>query len=513
VPDAPALAVSALHAGDHRLIVFGVANVSFAIHLDRVAEIIRVPKLALMPLMPASLMGLANLHGAVLPVVSGRQLLMLPDAPPGETARVIVLAGAAPVGFMVDRIEHLTVAAADQVSIEAAGAGGLDPDLLEGTIKGGEGESTIRILNPQRLLETRFSEPGMRSDRVEVKTAVAVAAPRPNGARSRQQMSLVSFEVAGQEYALSLGQVRAIVAPPEHVAELALTETAVMGVITFRGRLLPLVSLRALLGMPSDVERERRGKVVVVSIGNGAVGIVTDRTREILRVDADLIDPAPALLTRGSGEAEITSICRIDGGRRLVALLSSDRLFRSDLVRRVLVDSANEGPDKFAEMGSMADEQFIVFLLGDQEFGLPIAAVDEIVRAPEQMTRVPRAPDFVDGLINVRGGVVPIVDLCRRFALPAADRSRARRILVMSVRSGKAGFLVDGISGVSRISAGALRPAPKFTSAQMRLIDRVANLEAEGRLVLLIDPAQLLDRLEADILARFDDLEFGPTRS
>ena len=65
----------------------------------------------------------------------------------------------------------------------------------------------------------------------------------------------------------------------------------------------------------------------------------------------------------------------------------------------------------------MADEQFIIFRLGDQEYGLPIAAVDEIARPPEQIAELPKAPAFVDGVMNLRGIVVPIVDLRRRFEL------------------------------------------------------------------------------------------------
>ena len=187
---------------------------------------------------------------------------------------------------------------------------------------------------------------------------------------------------------------------------------------TLRDRLLPLVSLRALLGLPVASQQQQRGKVIVVSLGDGAVGVVADATREILRVDPNIIDPAPALLTRGEGEAEIASICRLDHGRRLVALLSPDRLFRSDLVRRILAEqgSASE-PGLQPEANAMADEQFIIFWLGDQDYGIPIAAVSEIARPPEHITRLPKAPAFIDGVMNLRGSVVPIVDLRRRFDL------------------------------------------------------------------------------------------------
>ena len=65
----------------------------------------------------------------------------------------------------------------------------------------------------------------------------------------------------------------------------------------------------------------------------------------------------------------------------------------------------------------MADEQFIIFRLGDQDYGLPIAAVDEIARPPERIARLPKAPAFVDGVMNLRGAAVPIIDLRRRFEI------------------------------------------------------------------------------------------------
>ena len=95
----------------------------------------------------------------------------------------------------------------------------------------------------------------------------------------------------------------------------------------------------------------------------------------------DIIDPAPALLTRGEGDAEIASICRLEDGQRLVALLSPDRLFRSELVRRILAEQASAGETgSQSEANVMADEQFIIFRLGDQDYGIPIAAVSEIAR-------------------------------------------------------------------------------------------------------------------------------------
>jgi purine-binding chemotaxis protein CheW len=129
--------------------------------------------------------------------------------------------------------------------------------------------------------------------------------------------------------------------------------------------------------------------------------------------------------------------------------------------------------------------------------------VDEIARPPDHVTRLPKAPAFIDGVINLRGIVVPIIDLRRRFELTPQEPVSTQRILVLAVGGGKTGFMVDSVSEVMKVPAEAIRPAPEVSPEQMRLIGRVANLDAQGRMILLVDPAQLLDRVEADVLAKF----------
>ncbi len=157
----------------------------------------------------------------------------------------------------------------------------------------------------------------------------------------------------------------------------------------------------------------------------------------------------------------------------------------------------------------MADEQFIIFRMGDQDYGIPIAAVSEIARRPDHITRLPKAPAFVDGVMNLRGSVVPIVDLRRRFDdLSTTEHAGSQRILMVTIGAVIAGFLVDSVSEIMKVQTDAIQPAPELSADQMRLISRVINLEArdsrnKGRMVLLVDPAQLLDQVEADVLAKF----------
>jgi purine-binding chemotaxis protein CheW len=494
---------------EKQFVVFRCANGAFAFPLGDISEVLRLPRLVHMPLAPRSLLGLGNWGGVVLPVVSLANLLGFPTPTPDNAARVIVTGGAAPIGFVVDRINSLMTVPADRVRSADAGAGSIDPVLLDGVVKGAEGDDTIKILNLERLLRDEFAHIGAPGSRGQMPVSMAGATKTSTPAERRQLVSFLSFVLQRQEYGIPLDRVREIVPLPAYISEVPRAETAVLGVVTLRDRLLPLVSLRALLGLPADVAPEQHGKVVVLSMGRGSVGVVADRTREILHVDANSIDPAPALLTRGAGDAEITSICRLDHGKRLVALLSPDRLFRSDLMSRVIADQTNDGGGVLETDGTaMAEEQFIIFRLGAQEYGLPIDAVREIVRPPENATKLPKAPAFINGVMNLRGSVIPIVDLRCRFELVAKEQATeqrsAQRILVLTLGSGQTGFMVDGVSEVLKVPSAKIRPAPDLSPEQMRLIGRVANLEHQGRMILLVDPHQLLDQVESDVLAKFD---------
>lgn len=161
------------------------------------------------------------------------------------------------------------------------------------------------------------------------------------------------------------------------------------------------------------------------------------------------------------------------------------------------------------------EEQFIVFRLGAQEYGMTITAVDEIAHMPEHLTKMPKAPAFVDGIINLRGHVVPVVDLRRRFEVTTGSETDGQRILVLSFAGGKTGFLVDEVSQVIRIAAADIQPAPELSPEQIRLIGHVANLGGQGRMILIVDPEQLLDQVEADGLEKFDrdlpDKAMSPT--
>jgi purine-binding chemotaxis protein CheW len=133
--------------------------------------------------------------------------------------------------------------------------------------------------------------------------------------------------------------------------------------------------------------------------------------------------------------------------------------------------------------------QLVSFEVGGEEFGLDIVRVQEIIRV-HPITRVPDSPSFVEGVINLRGKVIPVLSLRRRFGLPERAPDRATRVVVVNVSGSVLGFVVDRVCEVLRIAAGAIEAAPCLTNVERPYVAGVGRV-AE-RLVILLDIEQLI---------------------
>lgn len=110
------------------------------------------------------------------------------------------------------------------------------------------------------------------------------------------------------------------------------------------------------------------------------------------------------------------------------------------------------------ELGNMED-QLVVFQLAEQTYGIDIASVFEIIRM-ETITKVPRTPDFVEGVINLRGRIIPVIDLCKRFHLANSERTGSSRIIIVDVGGNTIGMIVDAVSEVLRVPMDSIEPPP-----------------------------------------------------
>lgn len=519
----------ATEAQDNQYVTFSVAGEMFAVPMGPVQEIIRLPEVAQLPLAPAVLDGLANLRGRVLPIINLRRLFGCAPRENDDATRAVVIQIGQPLGFVVDHVASVLNIEAGELEPASAIQSVVATDYLTGVIKRARadgGHDLLMVLDFERLVAAHFSQ----VDRLRHDDGRSASANQGNGAMaeadaedegSSDELRLVSFSVASQEYGIDIADVQEIVQVPERISALPNVPAHVLGLISLRQRLLPLVSLRGLFDLP-DLDHSDSHRIVVIALPDGnQVGLVTDSVKEVLSVPASQADAMPGILAQDARMQEFSSICRLDGGKRLLSIISTERLLGLSGMRAALdaVDQAAQQDGRHratrtqekAMQDTLSDQvsedtdddtQVVIFRLANEEFGVPIMSVQEIVRVPETLTRVPKTPRFVEGVINLRGTVLPVVDQRTRLGMDAIERNDGQRIMVYLLGGVRTGFIVDSVAEVLRIPKGQISAAPEMSDEQMRLIRQVAKLDGDQRLVMLIDPTQLLQGSELRDIGR-----------
>jgi purine-binding chemotaxis protein CheW len=131
------------------------------------------------------------------------------------------------------------------------------------------------------------------------------------------------------------------------------------------------------------------------------------------------------------------------------------------------------------------------FQVGRETYGVPITSLHEIVRVPE-ITAVPDAPEYIEGVINLRGKIVSVIDLRKRFGLEHVAPARQNRILVLEHHGRLSGLIVDAASEVIKIPAADVEPSPAvFQESGLNCVTGLGKYQ--GRLIVLLDMAKLLE--------------------
>jgi purine-binding chemotaxis protein CheW len=153
------------------------------------------------------------------------------------------------------------------------------------------------------------------------------------------------------------------------------------------------------------------------------------------------------------------------------------------------------------ESGDLAEEtQLVSFRLGSEEYGVNIMQVQEIIRLTE-ITRVPKAPAFVEGIIDLRGKVLPIVDLRKRFGMEQRQDTDATRIVVVNIDDMTVGLIVDSVSEVLRIPNRSIEPPPPIIAGiESRFLQGIGRVNK--RLLILLDLQKVFSQEEVSDLSR-----------
>ena len=480
-------------AHDSGIVTCRLGEAEFGLDLGSVQEVVRYPRITPVPFAPAYVAGITNLRGNLLPVIDARSRFGLPTKERTDADRVVVVnLNGTPTGLVVDAVrEVMHLASGEQVEPPAA-VQGMDRRYVRSVVRRDDGKRLILVLDHQHILDqvtdlgTAGSQEAQIQAQAQVRTQDTIDADD----------QVVAFRLGDEEFGLPIAAVQEIIRVPDIVA-VPNAPAQVLGVANLRGRVLSVVSLRRWFGLANDASGHTDERCVVARLGGHLAALKVDRVLGVLRLPASAIEATPELAGRGDGSQRqgVRGVAKLDQGKRLVLLLDEKAILNN--ADKATVPTTGEASDtKERTVESTDERQLVSFSLGDAEFGIAIQDVQEIVRL-SKITAVPRAPSYVEGVVNLRGEVLPVVDLRKRVGLPTKAVGDSTRVVVVDLKGAKAGLIVDAVREVTRIADRDLAPAPELLAGSEKdVIEGVARLNRGERMILVLRPDKLLNRDE-----------------
>jgi chemotaxis signal transduction protein len=608
---------------ESQLVTFLLKDEEFGFDIMSVQEIIRLPKMAKVPRTPPYVDGIANLRGVVLPVIDMRTRFGMERAQETDRTRVLVVdIDGVKTGLRVDRVKQVTRVLRSEIEPPPEAIRGTSSDYLEGVVKLDKGQRIVMALNAANVCEIGVTHKTASANRAAATESEVGAKQGVSDGADADVCKLVTFRIAKEEFAFHMEHVREIlpVQTPNQVPDVP---AYVLGVLTVRGQILPVIDLRRLLQQRSladefadscrplrgayerwiaqmaqlfaghsqakvdgsaaeqlrgwlaetnsssqvlmealakarglnervlkqlqvRAKHEQRGdreaaaacceevlsaareavtalqrfegqiaqniqedqRIIVVDAEGFVIGLVVDHVHEVLNVPKSLIEPPPHITSNGG--MELSGVAKLDDGSRLIMLLDVANLMQDQKLRDVQQSSrrgveqhkTGQAPPAAAGEREMSEVQLVTFMLGAEEYGVPISQIQEIDRLAK-ITKVPKAAEFIEGITNLRGEVIPVLDTRKRFDLdvkPPDDRSR---IIIVDLGGVKTGLVVDSVREVLNLARKDIAPPPESIGSgiDQQFISGIGKVDAGKRMIVLLDVEKILSLREKEHLS------------
>lgn len=475
-----------------QLSLFRLENEIFGIDITPVQEIIKMPELVRVPLSPPALLGLTNLRGKVIPVISMRRLFGISDNEFNESTRALVVNFGESIAVVVDQVLSVISVGEDQIEDANNGEGFVKSEFLKGIVKDVGSYKLVAILELESVIKENLKFELKQASYLHAHSLKELDSDTKDDSKQRleEERQIVCFSLQDEEYAFYIDSVQEIVQWPDRIVQIPNSPDYFLGIMKLRERFVPLVSLAALFG--SNGIRKESSRIIVVNNRERSFGIVVDKVNEVMRVSSSCFKQVPEFMEQES--KMISEICNIKD--RLISVLSPDSVF--DLELKEVEKKMEDLKDNKETIEENEEENhMVVFKLGQEEYAVSINFVQEIVRMPESITAIPNAPDGVEGIMNLRGTVLPIIDLRQKMGMEQLEKNERQRILVFLMDSMKVGFIVDSVTEVIRLPQKSIEPAP-ISVGDNDFVEAIANLTEQKRIIQILNPKSLVSEVEME---------------
>lgn len=456
------------------LLSFTIGQQAFAVDSDQVENIQRIPPIAPVPIAHPAILGVAVVDGKTCTVLDIAQALDNPATDTSlESARLINLKVAD---------QHLSIVTEAIREVypfkEAQFAQNQEqPKLLLGTFQ--TDHNLLQIIDSEKL-------PHLASSFEFQPTQVKV--PLPNKENKQEitdpqqgnQELFLFFNVGGELFGLQADQVRELVFPPEQLTPIQTEgQPEVMGVMQLRGKLIVVVDLNQLLGFAPQTSSENT-RYLVIEQGEKRLALAVEQVEEAVEVSLTQIEAVQNQLTT----AGIKGLYQKD--TETVVSILSNQFIRDHLAQKALSDAETSTEQQAQTEGSNMAEM-AVFSIGDEEYAFDIEEVQEIIKY-QPITPVPEPPACVEGVINLRGSIIPVVNLPERLNLQARNPKEKQKIIVCHHSGYLVGFMVDEVEEILFIE----HEAETLSEDPHSLIAATLTLDDGKRVILRLRLKKLL---------------------
>jgi len=477
---------------ERQLVTFLLGEDEFGADIMDVKEIIRVPEITKVPNAPVYVEGACNLRGNVLPIIDGRTRFNLEKKEKDESSRVLVIdvEGKA-TGVVVDKVSEVMRVNTSDIEVPPQIVKNVEYDYLNGVVKLDHGNRLVMLLDVVKALKINNAENSINSDN-EKKTHQHNFKLNSSNSESIDEEQLVSFLLEEEEYAIGIMKVKEIIRVPQ-IVKVPNCEAYIDGVVSIRNNLLPIINLRTYFGM-GHLELNDQTRILVVDMGTFVAGIMVDRISEVLRVPSDVIQAPPKFSVES--EEQLKGVAKLDNGKRMILILDPSKFISEDEMN-ALCDFSEAQEQELHDNDntnlSLDEEKLVTFKIDMEEYGVKIANVQEINRMTD-ITKIPGAPYYIEGIVNLRGNVIPALDLRRLFKLEEKQITDSSRIIIVDLGGKRTGIVVDSVSEVLKLEKRLIETTPDILSSGVArdYVEGVGKLQDGKRMILILDICKVL---------------------
>ena len=427
---------------------FWIDRSEFALPVSAIREVVKEPAtISSLPLAPPFLTGLFNLRGMIIPIIDLRILLDFPKAQSNseeaeERRKVaIVENGDKCVGILFDAAgEVLNAASSARVDFRA-NDDGIKDVVIDGVLKLENGERMVQILDPYELL---------RIERVPQAEAATLNSGLKGDLGKRR--SCVSFQLGHTWCAIDLRYVREV-RDMQRVDKSLLAHGCVIGTMNLRGDIIPVVDFRSFMGNEpvhqlDDAALAKR-KLLVMQTSGGLIGLMVFSIDSILPFfEGDVMPFAKLALPRGN----IVKGCLVSEDEQLVMLLDHERLMSEPLLTEAAstckeVHAPESAEKTEGETGPALERRTFILFSISTCFAMDTCHVSEVINKPDNLLEPPYALEFVEGIVNLRGELITLINLRTLYGLEPCD-SPDQKVLIFIHEAQKYAVLVDSVDEI-----------------------------------------------------------------